>query len=273
MSGTILPISEHLVELRIRLMYIILSFFLTFLSCYYFSEQIFYLLAKPLLKLNLSSQITLETTHIHNRNFIYTDISEAFLTYIKVSFFFSLYICSPIIIYQIWIFLVPGLYKNERNKIAIFSFLSFILFTVGASLAYFFIFPVAWKFFLSFEMVGIDGFFNMHLQPKVDEYFSFVSKIIFLFGLSFQFPIYLILLVNLQIVSSNWFIKKRNFACVFSFIIAALLSPPDVFSQIILAIPLLLFYEISLFCIKLLEQYKIIYNIGYAIFYSLILIC
>lgn len=253
MSKTLLPITHHLTELRIRVLYCIFSIFLTFISCYYYSEQIFYLLAKPLMD---EVQNTGELSDLGKRYFIYTDVTEAFITYIKVSLFTSVYICFPVIMYQMWIFLVPGLYKYERKKLGIFCLLSFLLFSLGGLIAYFLIFPVAWKFFLSFELANHSHALAIQLQPKINEYIILVIKILFLFGLCFQFPIYLILLTHMNLITPTWFIKKRNISCVISFIVAAMLSPPDIISQIILVIPLLLFYELAIFTMKLLEQYR-----------------
>jgi sec-independent protein translocase protein TatC len=190
------------------------------------------------------------------RHFIYTDITEAFMTYIKISFVASIYTCFPVIAYHMWMFLVPGLYDDEKRKLGVFCFLSFLLFSLGCMIAYFFIFPVAWKFFLSFENLDTEGLFNIRLEPKINQYLFLVLKILFLFGICFQYPMYLILLVQMSIISSGWFIRKRNFSCVLSFIVAALLSPPDIISQVILVIPILFFYELAIFTMKLLEEYK-----------------
>ncbi len=251
MSKTLLPISHHLTELRIRIIYCIFSILITFLTCYYFSEQIFYILAKPLMDQN-----TENIPNFGKRNFIYTDITEAFITYIKISLLASVYVCFPVIMYQIWLFLVPGLYDYEKRKLAFFCLLSFVLFSLGVCIAYFLIFPVAWKFFLSFELASHYNTLEIQLQPKINQYIVLVIRILFLFGLCFQFPIYLIILVQMNLITPTWFIKKRNISCVFSFIIAAILSPPDVISPITLVIPLLLFYEIAIFTMKRLDAYK-----------------
>lgn len=250
MAHVVLPISHHLREFKIRIMYTIFSIGLAFLCSYHFSEEIFYLLAKPLIIENMED--------LSNKNkigFIYTNITEAFTTYMKISFLISLYVCFPVIIYQLWMFLVPGLYDYEKTKLGIFGVLSFFLFSLGALIAYLFIFPVAWKFFLSFQFVSTDGILQVQLQPKISQYLFLVIKILFLFGVCFQFPIYLVLLVQTNLITSEWCIKKRKIACVLCFIIAAMLSPPDVASQIIVVIPLLIFYEIAIFIMKLLEEY------------------
>lgn len=251
MSKVILPISHHLIEFRIRMTYVFFSIAITFLCCYYFSEEIFYLLAKPLV-----SQSIANSSDLTKRSFMYTNITEAFTTYMKISFIASLYICFPVIIYQLWIFMVPGLYDYEKKKLGLLGFLSFFLFSLGVFIAYVFLFPIAWKFFLSFELISTDGLLEVNLQPKISQYLFLVIRILFLFGICFQFPIYLVLLVHMDLITSEWFIKKRKFACVIWFVIAALLSPPDVISQIIVVIPLLIFYEIAIFVMKLLKEYQ-----------------
>lgn len=234
------PISHHILEIKHRLIYFLISSLITFSCAYFFCQDICYFLAKPLIDLG----------EIH---FIYTDMGEAFITYVKISFFVTLYFCLPILLFHIWAFFTPGLYQKESRRLGWYLSFSFLFGTIGIIIAYFIILPVAWKFFFSFQ--SMDTMFQIELQPKINEYFLFITKIFFLFAISFQFPLYFLFFVEMGFVSINSFIDKRNYACVFSFIIAAILSPPDVMSQILLVIPLLILYEISIFFMKLIKEY------------------
>lgn len=205
-------------------------------------------MAKPLILLAASSSSDMQ--------FIYTDMGEAFVTYMKVSFWFSLYTCLPIFFFHVWAFLLPGLYKDESRLLCVFLVISFSLATLGLLVAYFILLPFAWQFFFSFQLHDTVSLFHIQLQPKMNEYFLFVLRIFFFLSLSFQFPLLFILLAYLNLLSSDWMLQQRNYACLFSLIIAAFLSPPDVGSQILLFFPLFFLYEISLFILKLLEEYN-----------------
>ena len=174
------PLLEHLIELRRRLIYSVVALLLAFIGCYFVAEQIYAFLVQPLADV-LEGQ--------EGRRLIYTGLTEAFFTYLKVAFFAALCISFPIIAAQLWIFVAPGLYRNEKLAFLPFLILTPLLFFAGAALVYYFIFPLAWKFFLSFETVGGATALPIQLEAKVNEYLSLVMKLIFAFGLSFQLPL------------------------------------------------------------------------------------
>ena len=242
------PLLDHIVELRNRLMYSVAAVFVVFCVCYFFAEYIYSFLVQPL------ANILTETGD--NRRLIYTALHEAFFTYIKVSFWAAMFVSFPFIAMQFWKFVAPGLYKNEKKALAPYLVLSPILFFAGGALVYYFIFPLAWKFFLSFESVGAAGGLPIQLEAKVNEYLSLVMRLIFAFGLSFQLPIVLTLLARAGIATSVGLAAKRKYALVMVFAAAAILTPPDIISQIGLAIPIIILYEISIIAVRSVEKKK-----------------
>jgi sec-independent protein translocase protein TatC len=237
---------EHLVELRQRLVWSFVSIILLFCVCYYFSEEIYGFLVQPL------ADILSERDG--NRRLIFTALHEAFFTYVKVAFFAALFISFPFVSGQIWLFIAPGLYKQEKRAILPFLVATPILFFLGGALVYYLIFPLAWKFFLTFESAGGNGALPIQLEAKVNEYLSLVMRLIFAFGLCFQLPVLLTLLARVGMVTSEGLASKRKYAVVLAFVAAALLTPPDVISQIGLAVPTLLLYEVSIFSVRLVEK-------------------
>jgi sec-independent protein translocase protein TatC len=231
------PLIDHLIELRQRLIYALLALLAAFLVCYMFAEQIFGFLVKP-----LADQMQGQ----EGRRMIYTSLTETFFTYIKVSFFAALFLSFPIIANQIYKFIAPGLYSNEKGAFLPYLIASPVLFFIGGSMVYFFIFPLAWGFFLSFETAGVAGGLPIQLEAKVGEYLGLVMKLIFAFGLFFQMPVALTLCVRAGLISAATLAKRRKYAIVILFILAAVLTPPDVISQLGLALPGLLLYEISI---------------------------
>ncbi len=236
----------HLTELRSRLIKSFIFFIFIFLICWFFSVDIYRFLVQPYSDALLSNEL--------DRRLIFTALHEAFLTYLKVAFFAALFISSPIFLTQIWKFIAPGLYKNEKQALLPYLIATPTLFILGGCLVYYFIMPVAIKFFLSFETVAEPGVIAIQLEAKVNEYLSLIMTLIFAFGITFQLPIILSLLARIGVIDSEYLKKRRRYFVVIIFIVAALLTPPDPISQIGLAIPLLLLYELSIFIIKFIEK-------------------
>lgn len=242
-----MPLLDHLVELRRRLLYSLLTIIILFFICYYFSANIYAFLVKPL------ADITAEMGG--ERRMIYTALQEAFFTYVKVAFFAAMFLGFPVIASQVWLFVAPGLYKKEKKAFLPFLIATPVLFFLGGAFVYYFVFPVAWKFFLSFEATGLDASpLPIQLEAKVGEYLSLVMQLIFAFGLCFQLPVVFTLLGRAGIISSEGMKSKRRYAIVLAFVAAAILTPPDVISQIGLAVPTIILYEISIYAVRLIER-------------------
>ncbi len=241
-----MPLLDHLVELRRRLVYSFIAVIVLFFICYYFSAAIYAFLVQPL--------ADILATLGGNRRMIYTSLHEAFFTYIKVAFFAALFVAFPFIATQVWMFMAPGLYKHEKRAFLPFLVATPVLFFLGGALVYYLIFPLAWKFFLGFESAGGDGTLAIQLEAKVDQYLSLVMQLIFAFGLCFELPVVMTLLARAGMVTAAGMAEKRRYAIVLAFVAAAVLTPPDVISQIGLAIPTILLYEVSILCARLVER-------------------
>jgi len=241
-----MPLLDHLIELRQRLMYSGLALIVLFLVCYHFSGEIYNFLVQPLADI-------LDQTG-RDRRLIFTALHEAFFTYIKVAFFAAMFLAFPFIAMQLWMFVAPGLYKHEKKVFLPFLIATPILFFMGGALVYYYILPVAWKFFLSFESPGGHGTMPIQLEAKVNEYLSLVMRLIFAFGISFELPVVMTLLGRIGLATSKGMAAKRKYAVVLAFVAAAVLTPPDPISQIGLALPTILLYEISIFSVRLIEK-------------------
>ena len=237
---------SHLVELRKRLINSLIFLMIFFLICYYFSDFIYGFLVDPYAQAVKNDDI--------ERRLIFTALQETFLTYLKVSFFAAFFITSPYVLIQIWKFIAPGLYEHEKKSIMPYLVITPILFLLGGMLVYYLVMPLAIKFFLSFESTGVSTNLPIQLEAKVNEYLSLVMKLIFAFGLSFQLPVVLSLLARVGLIDSKFLKERRKYVVVLIFTAAALLTPPDPITQIGLAIPLLILYELSIFSVKIIEK-------------------
>lgn len=233
------PLLDHLIELRRRLLWSVAALAVAFGVCLYFAEPIFAFLVQPLLAAGQGK-------------IIYTDVFEAFFVNLKVAFFASLMVAFPVMASQVWQFVAPGLYKNEKQALLPFLFMTPILFTAGAALAYYVAMPIALKFLLGFQ--GDIGGVQQEALPGVGNYLSFVTKFIFGFGVAFLTPVLLMLLERAGIVTRAQLVSGRRYAIVAAFVVAAVLTPPDILSQLLLAVPLVLLYELALIAIWFTER-------------------
>lgn len=241
------PLMEHLIELRSRLMWAIGGFFIAFLVCFFFAKELFNLLVIPFKWAVEWAGMGDGTVEL-----IYTAPQEFFFTQIKLAMFGGLVIAFPLIAAQIYKFVAPGLYKNERGAFLPFLIASPILFLMGASLVYFFFTPMVMWFFLAMQQTG--GEVQISLLPKVSEYLSLIMTLIFSFGLVFQLPVVTTLMARVGLLTSQGLAEKRKWAIVIAFVVAAVLTPPDPVSQIGLAVPTILLYEVSIWMARMVER-------------------
>nr|WP_279347172.1 twin-arginine translocase subunit TatC [Govania unica] len=234
-----------MIELRARLIRSLWGVVLTFFVCYYFSNEIYQFLTRPLADA-LAGRV--------DRHMIYTSMTEGFFTHVKVAFFASMVVSFPLVANQIWKFVAPGLYKNERRAFLPFLLATPVLFIMGAAFVYYFIMPAAWHFFLSFETPAEHGGMAIELQPKVNEYLSLVMTLMFAFGFSFEMPVVLVLLGRAGILSADDLVEKRRYAILGIFVVAAIVTPPDPLSQIGLGLCMMALYEISILIIRVTER-------------------
>lgn len=243
------PLMEHLIELRQRLMWAIGGFFIAFLVCFFFAKQLFNLLVIPFQW--ATGWAGLDPTKV---DLIYTAPQEFFFTQIKLGMFGGLILAFPLIATQLYKFIAPGLYKNERGAFLPFLIASPILFLIGGALVYFFFTPMVMWFFLSMQQVGPDEEIQISLLPRVSEYLGLIMTLIFSFGLVFQLPVVTSLMARVGLLTAAGLADKRKYAIVIAFVVAAVLTPPDPVSQIGLALPTILLYEISILLARRIEK-------------------
>jgi sec-independent protein translocase protein TatC len=235
-----LPLTSHLAELRKRLIISLVATGIGFCACYGFSEKIFLLLSAPLIQ-----------SMPEGSTFIFTGVTEAFFTYMKLAFFAGIFVASPIIIYQTWAFVAPGLYDNERRSILPFVFVSVVFFLGGTAFAYFIVFPSAFKFFLTYNTQYVK------IMPSIGEYLSFSCIFLLAFGIVFELPVFIICLARLGIINHNHLRKYRKLVIIGIFITAAILTPtPDAVNQLLMAVPMLILYELSIIAVLFFEKKK-----------------
>ena len=237
---------SHLTELRSRLIRSLIFVSIIFIFGYIFAENIYNFLLEPYAQAVKNDGI--------QRRLIFTALHETFITYLKVAFFTAFFLGSPILLTQIWKFIAPGLYQNEKKALLPYLIATPILFILGGMLIYYLVMPLAIKFFLSFETTATATTLPIQLEAKVNEYLSLIMRLIFAFGLSFQLPVLLNLLARVGVIDSEYLKIRRKYFIVIIFTAAAILTPPDPITQIGLAIPLLILYELSILSVKITEK-------------------